>query len=100
MTYADPTERAALICGLRSLTDYLESNLEIPAPKYSTVYAFPPSGDRAEMRAEINAIAVPLGVTAGHTPGGHYVATRYFGPVEYRAVAIPPVSNSSSEQRE
>ncbi len=35
MTYADSTERAALIGGLRALADYLESNPEIPAPIYS-----------------------------------------------------------------
>ena len=27
------------------------------------------------------------------TVGGHYVATRSFGPVEYRAVAIPAGEN-------
>ena len=26
MTYADPTEHAALICGFRGLADYLESS--------------------------------------------------------------------------
>jgi hypothetical protein len=41
------------------------------------------------MRAEIDATAALLGVTARKTPCGHYVATRSFGPVEYRAVAIP-----------
>jgi hypothetical protein len=89
MTYADSTARAALINGFRGLADYLESNPELPASGYSPVHAFPPAGDWAEMRAEIDAIAARLGVTASLTPGGHYVATRSFGPVEYRAVAIP-----------
>ena len=31
------------------------------------------------------------------TPGGHYVAARSFGPVEYRAVAIPRSDNDESE---
>jgi hypothetical protein len=87
MTYADSTERAALISGLRSLADYLESNPQVPAPSYSTVYTFP-NGNWAEMGAEIDAIATRLDVIA-HETGGHYVATRCFGPVEYRAVAIP-----------
>lgn len=43
-------------------------------------------------------IAARLGVIPRDTAGGHYVAVRLFGPIEYRAVAIPPRSNSSSEQ--
>jgi hypothetical protein len=95
MTHADPTERAALISGLRGLADYLESNPEVPAPSYSTVYTFPPDSDWTEMRAEIDATAARLGVTARTTPRGHYVAARSFGPVEYRAVAIPRADDES-----
>ncbi len=97
MTYADPTERAALIGGLRALADYLESNPEVPTPIYSTVHTFPPDGEWTVMRAEIDAIAAPLGVIAYRTAGGHYVAARSFGPVEYRAVAIPRRDDNESE---
>jgi hypothetical protein len=100
MIYADSIERAVLINGFRGLADYLESNPEVPAPIYSTVHTFPPDGDWAGMRAEIDAAAARLGVTAHETPGGHYVATRSFGPVEYRAVAIPPRSDSDNENSE
>jgi hypothetical protein len=92
MTFADSTERAQLISGLRGLADYLESNPELPAPVYSTMHAFPPDGDWAGMCAEVDAAAAQMNVTACITDGGHYVASRYFGPVEYRAVAIPPCS--------
>ena len=95
MTYADSTDRAALIGGLRAVADYLESNPAVPIPIYSPVHAFPPAGDWAAMRAEIDAIAARLGVIAHLTGGGHYVATRSFGPVEYRAVAIPRRDNES-----
>jgi hypothetical protein len=88
MTYAVHSERAKLISGFRALADYLESNPGVPAPSYSDVLAFPPDGDCAGMRAEIDAIAERIGVEARETAGGHYVATRSFGPVEYRAVAI------------
>lgn len=89
MTYADFTERAALIGGLRDLADYLESNPEVPTTYGATVYAFPPNGDCAAMRAEIDAIAVRLGTTAHPAAyGEHYDVIRAFGPVEYRAVAI------------
>ena len=97
MTYADPTERAALIAGLRALADYLESNPAAPAPIYTQVYTFPPDGEWPVMQAEIDAIAVRLDVTAYRSAGGHYVASRSFGPVEYRAVAIPRRDDDESE---
>lgn len=97
MTYADSDERDALINGLRGLADYLESNPEIPAPVCSDVLTFPPKGEWTEMCAEIDAIAARLGVTAGNIYG-HYVASRYFGPVEYRAVAIPPKSDNKESE--
>jgi len=100
MTYADPTERSAFIGGLRALADYLESSPGVPAPIYSDVFTFPPDGDWAVMRAGIDAIAARLDVIARETVGGHYVATRSFGPVEYRAVAIPPKSDSGNEESE
>jgi hypothetical protein len=88
MTYAENSERAALIGGFRELADYLESNPDVPAPGYSDVLAFPPDGECAGMRAEIDVIAERIGVEARETVRGHYVAARSFGPVEYRAVAI------------
>jgi hypothetical protein len=97
MTYADRTERAALIGGLRALADYLESNPEVPTPIYSTMHTFPPDADWAAMRAEIDAIAASLGVVAYRSAGGHYLASRSFGPVEYRAVAIPRRDDNESE---
>jgi hypothetical protein len=66
----------------------------VPAPIYATVYAFPPEAEWEEMRAEIRAVAGRLGVTAYRTYGGHVFAARSFGPVEYRAVAIPPAGDT------
>jgi hypothetical protein len=90
MTCADSTEKTAVISGLRGLADYLESTPELPAPTYPVIYSFPSDGEWTVMRAEIDNAAALLGVTAHDTNGGHYVAARFFGPVEYRAVAIPP----------
>jgi hypothetical protein len=100
MTHADSTEGAALIGGFRGLADYLESNPEVPVSGYPTVYMFPPDGDWAEMRAEIDATAARLGVIARETGCGHYSAARSFGPVEYRAIAIPHRLDSDNEQSE
>jgi hypothetical protein len=89
MTYADTVKRAAFIGGLRALADFLESNPEVPAPSYTDVFIFPPGGTCAETRTEIDVIAGRLGTAASQTAGGqHCNATRSFGPVEYRAVAI------------
>lgn len=96
-SHSDFTERAALIGGFRALADYLESNPEIPVSAYPVVYAFPADGEWAHMCAVIDAVAARLGVAARRTIGGHHVAVRFFGPVEYRAVAIPPKSNNDTE---
>ena len=97
MTYADPTERAALIAGLRALADYLESNPDVPTPIYSHIFVFPPDGDWAVMRADIDTVAARLGIIAYSTGMNHYLATRSFGPVEYRAVAIPRHDDNESD---
>jgi hypothetical protein len=96
MSYADHTKRLAMINGFRALADYLESDPEVPAPIYSTVYIFPSNVEWTLQRIEIDVIAARLGVPAITTFGGHYVALRLFGPVEYKAVAIPP-DNERSE---
>lgn len=89
MTYSTPEERAWFIAGLRELADFLDSNPETPTPLDATVHVFPPEGSDTENRAEIDVIASYLFTQAYKTRGGHYVASRFFGPVEYRAVAIP-----------
>jgi hypothetical protein len=100
MTYADTNQRAALISGLHALADYLESNPGVPTPIYSDILTFPPHNDWVVMRAEIDVIATRLGVSGQQTSGGHYVAARSFGAVEYRVVAIPPRSHCGNEQGE
>jgi hypothetical protein len=89
MAYAHPIERIALIEGIRAIADFLEANPDVPAPSYTDVYTFPPNGECAEMRVEIDTIAGLLGTQAHETAGRqHYTAARSFGPVAYRAVAI------------
>jgi hypothetical protein len=96
MTYLNSTDRSALVSGLRDLADYLESNPSLPANS-PIIYAFPPTATWEEMRAEIDAAAAVLGVAAHLEGGGHYVASQSFGPVEYRAVAIPRKTGDESE---
>jgi hypothetical protein len=89
MTHYADDERSRFITGLRDLTEFLESNPGVPAPwSGTTVYVFPSDGSNEQRRAEIDAITSRIGVQARESTPGHYVASRYFGPVEYRAVAI------------
>ena len=88
--YANGDERGRLIAGFRALADFLQDHPDVPAPRWTDVMVFPPDGTDEEMRAEIDLIAARIGAepadrTADH---GHYTASRSFGPVEYRAVAI------------
>ncbi len=90
MTYADPPQRRDLIHRLRMLADLLESCPEIPAPYATDVLVFPPDGPDEDICAEIDRIAVLIG-TESHdqiAKYGHYTATRSFGRVQYRALAI------------
>jgi hypothetical protein len=89
--YANAEERSRLIDGLRDLADFLDRNPHVPAPHRTDLLVFPPTGTDTEMFTEIDAIAEHIGTTANDTdsPAGHYSAVRDFGPVQYRAVAIP-----------
>jgi hypothetical protein len=100
MTYANASERTALISGFRALADYLESNPEVPAPFHTDVLTFPPDSNWEATCTEIDTIAARLGVTSRKTAGGHYVAMRSFGPIEYRAVAIPGGNHGANERSE
>ncbi len=94
--YANATDRERFIAGLRALAEYLESKPEVPAPWGGTsVLVFPPHGTNEERRAEINVIAARINAEPCEIISGHYSVSRYFGPVEYRAVAIDRTANDS-----
>ena len=94
MTYAHAIERQALISGLRELADFLETNPDVPAPAYTGVLVFPPSPSDEENRREVDVIAALIGSgTRTYSTHRHYATSRWFGPVEYRAVAIPADEN-------
>ena len=100
--YANSEERERLIAGLRDLADFFDQNPQVPAPRYADVLVFPARGTDAEMFAEIDVIAEQIGVTAAQndTPDGHYIAYHDFGPVQYRAVAIPQAARHQDEGTE
>ena len=85
MRLADP-----LITGLRALAGFLEDNPEVPAPEYADVLVFPPHASDTENQSEIDKIASLIGAGTEISPfRRHYTTSRQFGPVGYRAVAIP-----------
>lgn len=99
--YANSGERADVIAGLRDLANFLDRNPQVPTPCQTDMIVFPPFGSDAEMFAEVNVIAERIGSTASHanSPAGHYSAVRDFGPVQYRAVAIPHSARGNESGR-
>jgi hypothetical protein len=97
--YANSEERERLIAGLRELADFIDQNAQVPVPRYADLLVFPAKGTDAEIFAEIDVIAEQISVTAvqNDTPDRHYIASRYFGPVQYRAVAIPLVARHEDQ---
>jgi hypothetical protein len=91
MTYADQARRSKVIRGLRELATLLESCPNIPAPYIVNVLVFPPDGPDSALFAEVNRVAALLGaaVQDGTAQHGHYTASKSFGPVAYRVIAIP-----------
>ena len=99
--YANSYERSGLIAGLRNLAEFLAQNPQVPAPRRIDLLVFPPDGSDTEMFAEIDVIAAEIGATATDvdSPAGHYSAVRDFGPVQYRAVAIPHAARGGENRK-
>jgi len=93
-------ERSRLITGLRELADFLEAREQVPAPRWAEVFVFPLSDADDEMRHEIDVIAALIGSSADDrtAENGHYTTSRNFGPVQYRAVAIPSSARSELDE--
>jgi len=87
--YANAIDRERFTAGLRALAEYLESKPDVPAPRHgASVLVFPLHGSNEEQRAEIDVIAARINAEPCKIVSGHYGVSRFFGPVEYRAVAI------------
>jgi hypothetical protein len=93
--YANNSERAQLIKGLHELAEFLKNNEDVPAPSYTDVLVFPHEVNDETRRREIDRIAALIGVVPENA--GHYVASRRFGPIEYRAVAIPDSTKEAAQ---
>jgi hypothetical protein len=99
MAYAEAGERSSLIAGLRALATFLEDHPDVPAPRWADVMVFPADCTDHEAQVEVDTIAALIGsdVYDETANQGHYTTSRGFGPVEYRAVAIPTGDRESSQ---
>jgi hypothetical protein len=102
MNHATPIERSQFVAGLRQLADFLEARTDVPAPRWADVHVFAVSFTDDEMRREIDAVAALIGseVDDGTAERLNYTASRNFGPVQYRAVAIPSTSRYANKDEE
>jgi hypothetical protein len=99
VSYANADERGRLIAGIHTLADFLQDHPDVPAPRWADVYVFPPRGADEQMRAEIDQIAARIGtVVTDDANHGYYAASRHFGPVHYRAVAISGRPDNSGHE--
>ncbi len=98
--YASDDERSRLIDGLHSVAQFLQDHPGIPAPRWTDVLVFPPDGPDEEKRAEVGVIASCIGAETSESTGGHYSCSLSFGPVEYRAVAIPGNPGAGKQEGE
>jgi hypothetical protein len=92
MSYStDPATRLRFIAALRELADYLAEHPAAPVPLHGATITLHASSTDDGGKAQVNHIARTLGATVtDETPGGgHYRATRHFGPISYGAVSIP-----------
>jgi hypothetical protein len=98
--YANPDQRALLTVGLREIADFLDQNPQVPAPPWADLLVFPPRGTDAEMFRQVDLVAEQIGVTASTDggPAGHYVASRSFGLVQYRVIAIPEAARADRDE--
>lgn len=80
----------ALINGLLDLAAFLEEHPDLPVSPSLTLHHFSRQDSDADQRAEIDQIAARVGSPIDYedSPYGHYATSVFFGPVEYRAVAI------------
>jgi hypothetical protein len=84
-----PDRRAALIAGLRDLADFLEAHPDLPLPFLGGGISYHAHGTDGEARAEVDRIAAILDVpAAARDNDDHYEASRDFGGVAYRAMAV------------
>ena len=98
MTYTQPLPSApGLSAGLRTLAVLPGSpTRKCQRRSMRTCWSSRRMAPTPNRHAEIDVIAAQIGETP-ETVCGHYVVWRFFGPVQYRAVAIPRDNDAGGE---
>lgn len=85
--------RHDFITGLRDLANYLARNPGVPVPAGGIDVTVHADSDEDGGLLQVDHVARLMGVrvTDETAHGGHYTATRLFGPVGYTVVSIPVI---------
>jgi hypothetical protein len=92
MTYTtDPAEREEFIASLRAVADYLATHPAIPVPPYGHNISVHADATEYDGKQQVKRIAKLLRVKVVDETrtGGHYLAWRTFGCINYEIVSIP-----------
>lgn len=96
-----PVPSRGQICeGLQALAAYLDEHPGVPVTAFGCqITEFTQGGDDAAGIAEVDRIAAILGVPAAYQTagGGHYQASRMFGPVRYRITHITAAARAAHD---
>ena len=86
----DPGAKGRFVRSLRELADYLDRHPAIPVPKHGATIALHAAAAEDGGRAQVDRIAglLDAAVTDETARGGHYWATRQFGPIGYEVAAV------------
>ncbi|GAA4588652.1 hypothetical protein GCM10023194_40870 [Planotetraspora phitsanulokensis] len=87
MMTTDSTARSEFIAGLRRLAAFLADNPKVPVSTGGLDVTVLAEGTDRQQRAAVDRIAHLIGAPTSDST--FYVAARDFGPITYRAVAIP-----------
>jgi hypothetical protein len=87
----DPETRLRFITALRELASFLDGHPAVPVPALGAEITLHANSTDDGGKAQVSHIACTLGatITDETTIGGHYRATRQFGPIRYAVVSIP-----------
>lgn len=99
----DLLTRHQIILGLRALAAFLEANPDVPVNRHGFDLLVSTRADNdADAAALVDHAAALMGVqvTDDTDRGGHYIATRSFGPVTYTVFHIPEQSRRAHEARD